>query len=628
MRRVAVVVVLPLLSLFVAAPAQAAAVYTSNGVRCTKVGTAGNDVLKGTSGRDVLCGMGGNDRLIGGGGNDVLDGGSGNDVLDGGTGNDVLLGGSGNDTITADVGTDRADGGTGTDTVSGGDGNDTVSGGDGNDKVSGDAGDDTLNGGAGDDTLTGSTGRDSLSGGTGNDDLDGGPDADGIHGDAGTNWCTIDSADTRTQCVYDRTAPTIVEAVATPDTVDVTDQDVPVVLRVHLQDDTGVTSVQLGLQPSNSPPADSQPSNGQPADTQPSFQGGLATLVSGTVRDGWWQYRGTATRYGEPGTYPIDVSTRDRVGRWTYAPPHETSMTINDANPDRTRPDVTAFSITPSSVDVRAGDAKVSAVAHVVDQGSGSDHGDIFLCLDAPNGDGTYSQYGSCLPLTRTSGDRLDGDWTGTMTVPEGSTGGDWNAMLVVTDAVHRGRPDLFFGPDEIRNRCDPCSEPRYRQLPDGTGRFTVAGTADSHPAVVQDLRADNPDVDTLPGPATVIVDVHATDAPGEGVTAVNANLTPEGGQTYGQPSFAPVDATLVAGDAEDGIWRLTFQLPQGTPPGRYPIAQVMISDKTHTRTYAPAASPSAGQPNEQPINPDQMTRADANGPSWDGVVTVQQHTS
>src|SRR5690349_1589483 len=47
-------------------------------VKCTIVGTPGDDVLRGTSGNDVICGFGGNDRIYGGGGNDVIVGGDGN----------------------------------------------------------------------------------------------------------------------------------------------------------------------------------------------------------------------------------------------------------------------------------------------------------------------------------------------------------------------------------------------------------------------------------------------------------------------------------------------------------------------------------------------------------------------
>lgn len=85
------------------APAEAAT-YTSDGVRCTIVGTAYADTLFGTAGRDVVCGLGGNDRLVGMQGADLLEGGPGADVLDGRGGADVVRGGSGNDLLVGSGG--------------------------------------------------------------------------------------------------------------------------------------------------------------------------------------------------------------------------------------------------------------------------------------------------------------------------------------------------------------------------------------------------------------------------------------------------------------------------------------------------------------------------------------------
>ena len=69
--------------------------FTADGVRCTVVGTEGDDLLEGTAADDVLCGLGGDDRLRGSGGDDVLDGGGGADDVRGGPGGDDLDGGEG-----------------------------------------------------------------------------------------------------------------------------------------------------------------------------------------------------------------------------------------------------------------------------------------------------------------------------------------------------------------------------------------------------------------------------------------------------------------------------------------------------------------------------------------------------
>jgi hypothetical protein len=108
-----------------AALAAKSAPVTVGSLRCTIVGTSGNDTLSGTTRNDVICGLGGNDRLAGNGGNDTIVGGPGNDSLDGGAGADMLLGGDGGDTLTGGAGADTFIGGTGTDSLTAGTTGDT-----------------------------------------------------------------------------------------------------------------------------------------------------------------------------------------------------------------------------------------------------------------------------------------------------------------------------------------------------------------------------------------------------------------------------------------------------------------------------------------------------------------------
>ncbi|MDI1288975.1 MAG: hypothetical protein PSX37_03365 [bacterium] len=68
-------------------------------VKCTIIGTPGDDVLVGTPGDDVICGRGGNDTISGRGGDDVIRGGPGRDVISGGPGRDVISGGPGDDSV-------------------------------------------------------------------------------------------------------------------------------------------------------------------------------------------------------------------------------------------------------------------------------------------------------------------------------------------------------------------------------------------------------------------------------------------------------------------------------------------------------------------------------------------------
>ena len=92
---------------------------------CTRLGTAGADLLKGTSGNDVICGLGGNDTIYGYGEGDLIDAGSGNDVVYGGGGADIVYGSYGADTLYGGWSNDTLYGGSGNDSLNGGQGTDT-----------------------------------------------------------------------------------------------------------------------------------------------------------------------------------------------------------------------------------------------------------------------------------------------------------------------------------------------------------------------------------------------------------------------------------------------------------------------------------------------------------------------
>lgn len=584
------------LALVLTAPAASAATYTSTGVRCTKVGTSGSDRLVGTSGKDVLCGLGGNDTLSGYGGDDVLDGGYGDDVLSGSTGNDTLLGSVGNDRLAGDSGNDKVTGGSGNDRLWGGDGADVLSGQDGTDSLSGGSGADKEHGGTGNDTLAGGNDADVLNGNDGNDDLSGDAGGDSIDGGAGTNWCTVGAGDVRNRCVYDTSSPRIWSTTASPTTVDVTYSSQQVTLRAHILDDTGVAFVQFG-------------------------SAGLGRLVSGTVRDGYWQVVRTVPRYALPGEEVILVDATDRVGRHVYV--ERPAYTVKDDNPDRAYPVVVSASLSRSSVDVRTADADLTVTARITDDASGVLGSESYLCLHPPRADGSYGQL-VCQVLTRYSGTNRDGSWRATATIPRGSVGGDWNISLWVTDPVHQGAVSYYWGPDAYRyyEQSCSCQEPMYHELVNG--RFTVVGTSDNHAPQLVGLQVDRASVDTLPSDQVVHVDVHARDATGEGITEVGGYLAPEGGEGNGSPGIRPAEGVRVSGSVVDGVWRLTFTLPQGTPPGRYCLAQVWEQDRSHWRSWAPACSPYAGQPDQQPVAGAQLTKAD--GSPWDGWVTVVQN--
>ena len=420
-------------SLAVGAPAEAV-VRTSTGVRCTVVGSVGNDRLTGTNKRDVICGRGGNDVISGRGGGDLVDGGAGNDTVHAGDGNDVVVAGTGNDTVT------------------------------------GDAGADVLHGGSGGDTVSGDAGNDHVYGDAGNDDLGGGDGSDVVIGGTGTNWCLPSSGDKRTGCVYDRTAAQPDRVTLSSRTIDVTGADGSVTVTTHVTDDTGTTWVGVSA---------GVPGGGATLGVA------QAALVSGTVRDGWWSARLVAPRHATPGTMTLVVSTRDRVDREGGRGFQDAVLTVVDRDPDVTPPAPSLISPTADATyDVRGSARDVVIAARVVDAQSGTAR--VTFCLNKP-ADGYYANLPCAYP-TLVSGTERDGVWRGTVTIPAGETGGDWNVSVETLDHAHwpgisEGQqwagPDLWRAPSAARSPPDRRSRTRDRRRSrrHRTGRAWSPGT-------------------------------------------------------------------------------------------------------------------------------------------------------
>lgn len=88
---------------------------TGSGGRDVICGRGGDDVILARGGNDLVDGGRGQDTLVGGTGTDQLSGGPAGDVLTGGSGGDELDGNRGNDDLAGGSGGDRLDGGPGTD---------------------------------------------------------------------------------------------------------------------------------------------------------------------------------------------------------------------------------------------------------------------------------------------------------------------------------------------------------------------------------------------------------------------------------------------------------------------------------------------------------------------------------
>jgi len=502
-------------------------------------------------------------EAVGGAQADVLLGGSGADTEIGGTGEDTLAGGPGADGLSGGGGDDAVTGGEQADVVNGGDGNDTLAGGDQPDQVNGGAGADDIATGAGDDVING---------GAGADDLD---------GQSGFNICNYDGLDTRTRCVYDQAPAQATDLILTDtadnpiDTIDVTSSSADVNFQVHVTDDTGITGVEFFAALTNT------------ATVELPFP----TQVSGGPRNGVFEVTGTVNRYAPAGDYAVSVRTLDRVGRDQTV--ELGVLHVSDSDADTQLPQMVALQspLPDASYDVRTQDRQVVVSARFTDDKSGTKA--AYFCFEGPQVGG----WNPCADAELVSGTRLDGTWRANITVPQDTAGGTYSIHAYVGDRAHNDYGIHWVGPSysaQVRatNFGHQLPTGMY-DIPGERGDFTVVGSVDNHPPVLTSLSMTPSTIDTLGSEQVVHFTVTATDATGEGVTAVELQVdSPSGMATDAQLQRAYL--TRTSGTATDGVWEGDVVFPQGTPPGAYPI-WVMVVDKTHGSCYASSSDLNAG---------------------------------
>jgi hypothetical protein len=261
------------------------------------------------------------------------------------------------------------------------------------------------------------------------------------------------------------------------------------------------------------------------------------------------------------------VSTRDRVDREGGKGFADAVLTVVDRDPDVTPPAPTLVSPTvDATYHVRSGARTVPLSARVVDAQSGTAR--VVFTLNKP-ADGYYG----LLPgsyATLASGTPADGVWVGSVTIPAGETGGDWNVSVQAIDVAHGNQAssgDTWVGPDLWRSwTADGTRVPSswLHQLPAGQGRFTVLGSSDSTPPSITAAVLTPDRIDTRTSAAQVTVRVRAVDPEGVTRVAYDVRTRPRDGSDPFQRS-----ATLtLTGTPQDGEWTGTLSFP-GHPAGR-----------------------------------------------------------
>ncbi len=434
-------------------------------------GGEGNDLLSGGPGDDRLEGQGGNDsvsyaaaagpvianlraetvtadgtdsvtsieNLTGSSHDDTIEGDDADNVLDGGPGRDLITYASAPGAIDADIGAQGANG----------DGTDGLYG---FEDLSGSEHDDRLTGGENGNVLSGAGGKDMLIGLGGNDDLRGGAGSDTaayaysqnpISADlrAGTvtgegndslagveNVTGTESGDT----FAGDSGNNVFDGVSGSDTINFAAS--PALVDASLA--TGVTTgdgqdTLLGIENAiGSPHNDSIAGNHSPN----AIAGGLGndTLAAAEGNDQLTGEEGNDRLFGDLDDDLLSGGSGDDhldggsgindcnggTGTNTYA-----------GNCDGTAPVLTAFTISPGSVDTETGQKTVDFTLSATDDSSGVDAALSQVVVHAPAGNPTFSD-----SLQLTSGDDLDGTYSASITLPQYSAQGTWTVDLKLVD--------------------------------------------------------------------------------------------------------------------------------------------------------------------------------------------------
>jgi hypothetical protein len=222
--------------------------------------------------------------------------------------------------------------------------------------------------------------------------------------------------------------------------------------------------------------------------------------------------------------------------------------------------------------------------------------------LNGGNGGDTVSYAASNAPLhVNLATHRATGEGTDTLTGIDNAVGSSHPDTLVGNvyannlsgggggDQVHGGSGDdhLTGGNGADRLFGEPNDDsldggPGADYLDGGTGDNVcvngdgdqLANDCDSSPPVLAGLTISPTTMDTSSGPQRVTVDVHATDEIA-GVRSAAISVVGPGGATIDSFSYSQI-----AGNSNNGVWRIAFTVPRYAPQGTWRIGHIQIEDR------------------------------------------------
>jgi hypothetical protein len=344
------------------------------------------------------------------------------------------------------------------------------------------------------------------------------------------------------------------------DRVDVTDRTQVVAVRARW-DDTGGPGVAVGVT---------------------SVSAGLGSgSISTDLRheaDGAWTGRLRIPRGTAAGNLALAVTAIDGAHNFASAGRAElaatgspTMVTVTSAG-DRRPPVLSMLRFGPRVVDVVPERATVTVAVDARDPGSGVVSVSASMQRRQSSSHRAYFSTPAQLRLVR--GNREDGRWRGTVTIPGWAAGGRWDLSIEARDVTGHVR---YYWRDHPRGVPAGRSSIQLRPV-------WVHSARDTAPPVLGDVRVSTTAVDVRTAPQPVVITLHAHDR--RSGIAADPWISIGG---YG----AMIRMRLVAGTRYDGVWRGSWTpTPCGQDGGVYAVAAQVRDRAGHQSELVAAPAP------------------------------------
>jgi Carboxypeptidase regulatory-like domain/IPT/TIG domain len=309
------------------------------------------------------------------------------------------------------------------------------------------------------------------------------------------------------------------------------------------------------------------------------MSGGLA-MTEYKIGDGPWLQGTTAVvpapvDHSGDGPQTVSYKSCDAAGNWELVKTvvvriDTTEDTFDDTNP----PEVSNFSIAPTEFDTESADQTLTVTMTLTDDQSG-----VRLLGDTGGG---YCSGAGITPVSggqgvgalaqRISGDDHSGVYTATLTVPRGSSAGDWLAYVNLAD--------------KAGNHVSLTAANLVAKF--GPGCATVTNTAppttadDTTPPEVTEFSVTPTEFNTESADQTLTVEMRLTDAQ-SGVfcdAAAGAHEPPQADLAAAQSGESRLGTfTRISGDQYDGVYAATITVPRWSTEGAWHVG-VSFGDK------------------------------------------------